>query len=435
MAAPARASVVGADYVAVDVRGSMRTFKSPLRVDVSGFSRNLSGNGYRPGQPGPITTFSFGFESPQRVDVYLADGRRLVGGAATRAIFGGGRLIDPSTPPPRPPAPARPMPSIPDDDPPSSSEIIEAGDNEAHIIDNGASLEMADRMHSGPDDFDETVRARNQAMGDADGDDLAAGAILQHSAVDAVQSQAPLVSTNPPSAITSLLGGQATLSPPPIGEGPALIEVARWNGADHESENVIITLGPAQVAAPIQGSSVVDLQSKPFARLQWGTRGFALSADIDIGNGQQFTIGASYVSLAVGMEPLVPIAGGGVRVPTGVPQKLTGMLSFGHIERHGVALTRTLQDNNVPGASDIIFRCPPFAKAIIAAGISVSPVYIYPRDMMGRQLGSTSLTVAVPDSWVTTTIVLPGNTFDIQFSSGVPGSSVGSGTLVFALGL
>lgn len=430
-AAIARPSAV----VAVDANGKPTTITAP-RVDVTGYQRQLPGNGLPPGNP---ARFDFGFEKPASVVAYLADGRRVAKSGLLRILFVGGQPIDPSTPAPSspklPPAKAAAVVDqlsrlVANHEPTHTSEIVDAKDDEVHLVDNGASLEMADRVDGGITDFDLQVKARNEALQATGGDDLAAHVLLQDSHVQSVQAQAPTVSTNPPSAITSLLGGQATLTPPPRGAGPALVEVARWNGADNEAQNVTVTLGPAQIVDTIIGGVGVDLQSRPFARVQWGTRGFALSADIDIGLGQQFSIGASYVSLSVGMEALLPVTFG---TPQGLAQKLTGMLSFGQVERGPLALTRTVGIKNAAGQTSIIYDCPPFAKSIIAV-YTFDNIYISPRDISGGQLGTTQVFGGAVSSAVTTTIVLPGGTVDIQIDA-VAGTFASSPTLVFALGL
>lgn len=208
-------------------------------------------------------------------------------------------------------------------------------------------------------DFGDLIRQRHAAMEEAGGDDLAAAAILKGQNKIAATAAAPSMSTNPPSAIGAIMGGQQIVSP---ASNP--VELARWNGENNESTNITVTTGAAQYSPPGQNSSPQVLQINPFLIVQWGTNGFALRAEIDIGQGVQFTVGCSFMSLSVTADALQKGAAGNQVASS---QNVTAMLSFRQIEK-STPVTRSIRDFNF--ASNTTYTVPSFAKyLLVTAGV------------------------------------------------------------------
>lgn len=178
--------------------------------------------------------------------------------------------------------------------------------------------------------------------------------------------RAPYVRTNPASVLQGTLGGQQLITVSGInvleGEPPGnvsrLIQVCNWGGDDAETIPITVTAAPVQQIVNFPAGTFI-LAPKPFAVVQFGTRGFLVKAEVDIGTGTQFTVSGSSITVQVGFEWDF-----GIVVPPGTEvaaqMKLAGMLSFRAIERTA-PLTRTkygITGNSVPA----IFPVPPFAK-------------------------------------------------------------------------
>lgn len=227
-----------------------------------------------------------------------------------------------------------------------------AGDAPTHLTWNGVQTHIVDPLRGDPDDFDELVAQRQQAMVEAGGDDLAAHAIMQGVARNSLAQEAPFTRDNPPTATNALLGGQCTIQ---AGQDP--VEIARWSGNDAETTNITITLGQFQLASTRQSDFHKPIQARPYAIVQWGTRGLSMKAFVDAMAGTQFTIGASYVSLSMAMQPLQDYPS---NTAVAVPLLLSGMLSFRTIERQTPLTYTYYNDNFVTSVPNI--PVPAFAK-------------------------------------------------------------------------
>lgn len=158
MTAAQQVRVAAPDFVVVARAGKSEVISDAAMVSVAG-GRRFAGNGYRSGEPFG-KHFSFGVDAPTSVGVVTRSGQKRAITDAQKVLFCGGS--DPARAP-SPSAGADLSQLIADHEPTSSLDIFDEND-EVHIVDNDATIEMADRFKSGPDDFDETVRARNKAM-------------------------------------------------------------------------------------------------------------------------------------------------------------------------------------------------------------------------------------------------------------------------------
>lgn len=371
MAPPRRFAIGAPDYLAVlDPTGKPLAFRRPARVDVIGGRvypppRNKL---YRPGDTMDSGRFSLGVERPAEVRVTNEDGESAAIANPQRLVFLGEGVDLTHTPPPAPPDPQlRPRPMlrevtsllsqlVDNPNPTGHREVDDVDDQTAHIVDNGASLEMADRTASAPDDFDDLVRKRGEALKAAGGDDLAAGALLQDGHQSELQKQAPWVRANPPSSLRGILGSSVTLQVPlrtvalddVINSAPT---VAYWQGDDAETTCVTVTLGATTPARRL--FSLVPASIRPFAKVSFGTRSYLTSVLVDISNGTQFTVSGSQVTVQVALEP-------GTQTGVGADQPsftLFGMLSFQQVIRT-VPLVRTISVDTGGGVQVV----PPFAS-------------------------------------------------------------------------
>lgn len=197
-------------------------------------------------------------------------------------------------------------------------------------------LEMADEV------------ARNMYAADS----LTQKAAFRNLKHETLNDQAPFVRIVPPSVLKGTLGGQQQ-----VAQGQNA-QVALWGGEDAETTAVSVVFAPVQqiASAPDSGSPYDPFF--PYGIVQFGTRGFLVKAEVDIGLGVQFTVPASMVSLQVALEPQ---PAGSVR-PVG-SMKLAGMLSFLPVT-HTPNLTRTLSGSPVNGNPDVLY-IPPFSRNFV----------------------------------------------------------------------
>lgn len=219
--------------------------------------------------------------------------------------------------------------------------------NPIEVTWDGAKSEIFDVRTHAPDDFDVMVEKREAAMIEAGHDDLAREAILMEQGAAAAAAAAPPSSTNPVSATNTPLGGQATpdSTKPPV-------EVARWVGDDREATNFTIT---ASFVQPPQSAGVLSgIGGRSYLIVQWGCRGVANSMEVDVGNGCEFTLTGSFVSVSVAYD------GRSVNGAT-QGQPVAVSLAFRDGNRT-TPLTRTKIFNSVGNVAGQLFLIPPFAK-------------------------------------------------------------------------
>lgn len=277
----------------------------------------------------------------------------------------------------------------------------------------GVKSEIFDVRTKEPDDFDLMVEQREQALVEGGHDDLTREALLLEQGAAAAAAASPPANTNPVTAATAILGGQATIK-----AGDNAVEVARWNGNDSETTNVTVTIGQSSLASSVVSQVNQPLQARPYAIARWGTRGVAMQANIDALAGTQFTLGASFVSLSLAMQPLLPYNPGGAG-PIAVPMLLSGMLSFNTIEKT-VPLTYTVYYSG--GAAPTTVAVPAFAKQVTVYCDDTTATF----DMIMEDIGRTFISTAKAlsgDASLAKTIDLPGDTAILVFSN-VVGAAV-----------
>ncbi len=186
-------------------------------------------------------------------------------------------------------------------------------------------------------------------------DDLTRKAMLRSQEHARLETVAPFARINPPSILKGTMGGQDRVA---TGDGVTEVErnaqVALWGGDDAETTSVTVTFSQVQqlnnAAGLVMTSDAVVI---PYGIIQFGTRGFLVKAEVDIGLGCQITLSASRVSLQVALEPTT-----GIRKTA----QLSGMLSFHPIVRTK-PITRTKYFTTAVAAVTVL--CPAFAKDVV----------------------------------------------------------------------
>jgi len=222
-------------------------------------------------------------------------------------------------------------------------------DRTTHLIDDGATIQIADAKVGGQfmDDWDQLLQQRSEAMAEAHGDDFNRDFLLSGKEQAELQAAAPFARTNPVSVLQGILGGTANVT-----QGTS-VNIARWEGADAETTAVTVTLGPVETVPNLDGIDANTL-FRPYGIIQWGTRGFPVTAQVDIGRGCQFTINASFVNLSLAMEANTALPNGFLG--------LTGLLSYQPCVRTQ-NLTRSLYvDGLANGGTTTDLVIPRFAK-------------------------------------------------------------------------
>lgn len=192
-------------------------------------------------------------------------------------------------------------------------------------------------------------------------DSLDHKAMLRRMKQAASNAVAPLANTNPSAVFgAGMLGNQATVRP---GE---LKQVVNYQAADSETTTMTLVIAPVQqqvttdkefVTNPLDLNGAGILGNRPYARVQWGNKGFSQAAFVDIGTGQQFTLSGTMLTIEVGLK-INP----NITTPS---MQLAGMIaSFKPIMRTA-PLTFTVYADDVIVAPPInIYPIPPFAKKV-----------------------------------------------------------------------
>ncbi len=251
-----------------------------------------------------------------------------------------------------------------------STDPVSRLDPHMHIMrDSGGLTEVMD-VETEDSDFTELIRNKQRAHEEAGGDELAA--LIIHR--DHVGKQLPPDSPAPPSATKGLLGSSALVSNaqgsvglpqvfggvstnPAVGSSNQVVlaEVARWN-ADNDFETRPVTITFQNITAtPISSkAAITPLGLRPFGLVQFGTSSASSPLYVDIGRGCQFTVGASAVSVAVGVDPVAS---------TIINQmQLAGMISFNPVVRT-TPIYRTVYLDDLEGAT-VTVNVPPFANRV-----------------------------------------------------------------------
>jgi hypothetical protein len=216
-------------------------------------------------------------------------------------------------------------------------------------------LDDESEIYSG-DELDDADRAHRQLPPGSG--DLEHKALLRKMKQVAAGQVAPLSNTNPSAVFNAgVLGNQATVSP---GD---LQQVVNFQSDDSETTTLALVIAPVQQQVTTDLDFVSDplllgpvLGNRPYARVQFGNRGFSQFAYIDIGTGAQLTVSGSMVTVEVGLKVNPNIATAAMQ--------LAGMISsFKPIMRTS-PLTFTLYADDGGVVSTNIYPVPPFAKRV-----------------------------------------------------------------------
>jgi hypothetical protein len=360
--------------------------------------------------------FSFGWRAPNAVELVGKNGQAARLSDVESILFVGGTPIDKAEYD-RLRALAANI-----DEAPSQTEI--ADDRQTHIVDNDASLAIADEVPRGTfrDDFWAQVKQLDDAAIGPQGEPLdefdqrwqAAGA--HHADLQAI---APFTRNNPPSVLHGVLGSQVTVV---MSKGP--VTAAYWVGDDAETTPVTVTLAPVQKA--------IDLVNQPspgliraYAKVKFGTRDYSTDVEVDVGSGCQFTISGSMVNVDFALEQIVDI-----NVPDPVFD-LAAMLSFKQIMRTApTTRTRYLDSTTGSGTakSATFVTVPAAAKNVIfwREAFTVAAVLFF-TDYTGTLVYSYSLPA---NSVMFDPIPLSS---DVQYVGVSPNGTISAGRFIFGL--
>jgi hypothetical protein len=223
------------------------------------------------------------------------------------------------------------------------AEMIDAP---THMTDNGAFQHVEDRLEE-EDDFTDLVQAREQALVDAGGDDLAREAIFAGRHRDALAKDAAFVRNVPKSITTAMLGQQVQCA----SDGTTK-QVVYWQGATEETLPVTVAISP--ISTTLNSGGLTGL-AQPFAKVTFGTMNGVHTFFVDIGTGIQFTVPASSITVDVGLETQT-----GLRASA---MLIAGAISF-HPTVRTSPMTRTQYLEPIPNGSALI-TVPPFARRVI----------------------------------------------------------------------
>lgn len=191
-------------------------------------------------------------------------------------------------------------------------------------------------------------------------DELANKARLRSLKHDALSQSAAFSRIQPTSVLKGITGnivdviGATTV---PTG-APSTIntpQVAFWPGEDEETLPVTIMFTPAQdITFP---ASAADPALRPYGVIQFGSHGVPARLEVDIGLGVQLTVGASQVTLSVGLDSIVGVT----------PQmRLGGTISFYPIVRTlPVTRTRYADAPNAIAGASLFFSVPSFSGNVV----------------------------------------------------------------------
>ncbi len=299
------------------------------------------------------------------------------------------------------------------EDPIGDIEIVAPSDKQTHVIDDGATQQIADFGAVSVSDMPEGIEETGNAGQPLDGGErrdtqdilgLAEGAhenirgstrevfrddFTEHvrrlavarigpngellddfdqlSRVQALEYQdlraaAPFIRSAPPTALDSILGNVGIVRAVVIGGAVPrgqVVELARWAGNDAETQAITVTFGLAGSVPDTAGSG-----ARPVGLVQFGTRGALAQVEIDIGVGCQLVVTGSAVIVSAAMEGTAWVLNGGALIVDGTEfaKSILGMLSFRSTLRT-TPVTRSLYMDPLSAAAQT-FAVPPFAKSV-----------------------------------------------------------------------
>lgn len=304
------------------------------------------------------------------------------------------------------------------------SKAIVGGGNRASrvIVDSNAGLGAIENIRTGNyrDEVDAYLDAKYDASLQEGGDEFRTYMRMQQTARAAISREAPFVSSNPPSAVESILGGQVLCL-----MGKLAQTVAYWTGKDSDTLPVTCMFGLAQYTnMSTSGKTANDAAFRPYGIVRFGTRGFLTAVTVDIGMGCQFTVSGSQVILDVGIDTASTNTS---YVPSA---NLLGMISFNQIVRT-TPITRTFYSDNLTNSSTFLVDVPQFAKRVVVIRAPFNGSFI----VEGYQdNGVSNFAQTVAASTMMDTLTLPGDTNQILVTNN-SGSTLTSVRVIFELSL
>ena len=197
-------------------------------------------------------------------------------------------------------------------------------------------------------------------------DDLTHKSLLRAKKQANINAAAPFTSTNPVSVLSGTLGGQLTVNSG-LGGGIGVAtppgspaQTANWVGDDSETCPITITLAPVQQIGTFTLSTRRP-GARPYAIIQFGTRGMMVQAQVDIGTGCQLTVSGSSCTVQVALDGYT--AGADIPLNDQISMILAGMISAFNPIFRTAPLTRTIYFDGADAAAGIA-TVPPFAKNV-----------------------------------------------------------------------
>lgn len=290
------------------------------------------------------------------------------------------------------------------EDPP----IIAASDPQLNMLRTDGDMFDVVEHDTENSDFTDIIRQREEAMEEAQGDDLAREVIYRDNVEARNNDHAPIFSEAPPSWNKAVMGNIIVVQPPSsAGQQGPIVQVVNWPGDDRECRPVTLDFGPvpAQVSAAgalrVPGTAV----SRPFALVQWGTSQGLYSALVDCGSGMHLCISCSSVMVSIGLDD-----------GSTASMEVYGSMSFGAAP-HPTPATRTNYIDALTNGGTAIRHRPPFATTIVALDRSdfTIPVTLNYKDLAGNTIGqrifAASTTLDAP-------IFLPNDAIEIDLVNG-----------------
>lgn len=284
------------------------------------------------------------------------------------------------------------------------------------IVDEGTFFDNGDSLYETDFQQELEMRSRSEHIDGLPLDDLDAKFRLQELDRAAIDAKSPSVSLAPASWDRGVLGGIATAQPNPTSTLPGdLNQVVFWPGDDRESGPVTITLAPKPGVFQSPTTSLLPV-SRSVARVNWGTKNGQFTADVDVGNGIEFSIEAASVYVSVYQD-----AG------STISQNLMASIGFYSATRTCTA-TRTAYLSILSGATENVIR-PNFATTIIGFERydSTAQYVLDMLDINGTLIGQR---VVPPSAYLITPIVLPNDCYSIDVTNN---GSLGDSRLIFGL--
>lgn len=200
-------------------------------------------------------------------------------------------------------------------------------------------VDDAEQEVFGEEDID---RADRMARGT--GDSLAQKSMLRQDKWSDLNEIADFTRIVPASVLQGTIGGQQQV------QGNANQQLANWAGDDAETVPITVTFAPVQQI----GTVTTPAGLRPYGIIQFGTRGFSVKAEVDIGTGVQFTVSGSAMTLQAALDTSDAVKPASMLI--------AGMLSFYPVVRTA-PLYRTKYIDDLSVATDIVV--PPFAKNVV----------------------------------------------------------------------